>query len=494
MPGLTSSMNIGLSGLQATQSALNVIGHNITNVNTPNYSRQRVDLSSTGAVAFGNLEYGQGVTLSSITGMRNRFLDLQISQTLSRESGAQTRDTSIEAVSTAFNETGTNGLSQLVNNFFKGFQDLAANPENTALRTNLVGQAQTLVDGMKSQYSLITQQRNSANAAVGDLTTEVNTITSQIAELNKTIATEVVDGSNNDARDQRSALVDKLSKLVGIQGFEDDQGRLQIMLESGGGVLVAGNIANKLQATPDPALANYSRVDLVTPGGGTTDVTGDIKEGELGGQLDLRDNILSTYQTQMDQLAAGVVSGVNMLHRAGFALNGVTTNVDFFQGAAANQVANGLPTGVTAATGYQGMVNALSVNSAIKANPSLIAAAGLAAQPGDNTQAKAIYNLMNSTSAVDTNGDGVGDSGPYSTVVSSLVNTMGTDAQRYSTNATNFANLGTALVNQRSSVSGVDLDEEATNLMAFQRGYQASARFINVIDQLTNQLINNFGQ
>jgi len=491
MPGLTSSLNIGLTGLQSAQSALNVVGHNITNVNTPNYSRERVNLSSAGSVSFGNLSYGQGVSLTSIQGLRNRLLDLQVSQTTSREAGAQTRDNSVEAISTMFQETSTTGLSQLVSKFLTGFQDLAANPESQSLRTNLVGLAQSLVDGMKSQYQTLTDQQDSANAAVGDLTKEVNTLTTQIAQLNGAISQETTYGSNNDARDQRSALVDQLSKLVGVQSYENEHGQLQIMLENGGGVLVSGNTANTLTATADPALGNYYRVDLVSASGATQDVTGDIQEGELGGQLDLRDNIIPGYKAQLDQLAAGVAGGVNQLHYNGYALDGTTTNNYFFTGVTTN---NGLPTGITAANNYLGMVNALSVNSTISNNVNLIAAASVAGQTGDNTQAKAMANLMNSTSTVDTNGDGVGDSGPFSTVVSSLVNTIGTDAQRYSTESTGYTNLNTALQKQRDSVSGVDLDEEATNLMAFQRAYQASARFVNVIDQLTNQLISQLGQ
>ncbi|WP_005033694.1 flagellar hook-associated protein FlgK [Holophaga foetida] len=476
MPGLNSSLNIGLSGLQATQGALNVVGHNITNISTPNYSRQVVNLSTAGAISFGNQMYGQGVTLTSISGIRNRLLDLQISQTLSRQTGAQTRDASIEAVSTAFEETDDYGLSALVENFFQGFQDLAANPENDALRTNLVGQAQTLVDGLKSQYRMLAEQRDAANVAVSDQVAEVNTLTEQIATLNKAVAQESATGGNSDARDQRAALVEKLSKLVGIQAFEDDSGRLQIMLDSGTGILVAGDKANRLTATADPSLGNYYRVDVVSGSGVATDVTGSIQEGSLGANLDLRDNIIGGYQSQLDQLAAGIAGGVNQLHYAGYALDGVTTSNYFFDGTVAN---NGLPTGITSANNYLGMVNALSVNSAIQSDPSLIAAAGVAGQVGDNANAKAMFNLSSG--------------GQFSTAVSSLVNTIGTDAQRYSTSATNYENLSTALQNQRESVSGVDLDEEATNLMAYQRGYQACARFINVIDQLTNQLINNFG-
>jgi flagellar hook-associated protein 1 FlgK len=227
--------------------------------------------------------------------------------------------------------------------------------------------------------------------------------------------------------------------------------------------------------------------------GAPVNVTSNIKNGELGGNLDLRDNILPGYQGQMDQLAAGISSQVNLAHRAGYALDGATTNQDFFQGVAANG-ANGLPATITAATNYRGMVNTLSINALIKTNPSLIAAAGVAGSAGNNTNALALTALQSANSTVDTNSDGVGDSGPYATFVGGLLNKVGTDAQGFKATSTNQQNLLTALDTQRESASGVDLDEEATKLITFQRGYQASAHFISIIDQLTAQLVTQFGQ
>jgi flagellar hook-associated protein 1 FlgK len=234
-------------------------------------------------------------------------------------------------------------------------------------------------------------------------------------------------------------------------------------------------------------------------GASLVDVTGSIKNGQLGGKLDLRDNLLAGYQRQLDQIAAGVAGRVNLLHRTGIAADGVTTGNDFFQSGVANG-ANGLPPAITAASFYKGMVNALSVNAAVSGNPSLIAAAGplvppaVTAAPGDNANANAIAKLQLATATVDTNGDGVGDSGPYSTSVGSLVSDVGTAVQKWDAQNTTQQNLVTALQAQRDSVSGVSLDEEATSMMTLQRGYQASARFISVINQLTDELVNSFGK
>jgi flagellar hook-associated protein 1 len=493
MPGLSNSLYIGLSGLQAQQSALSVVGHNIANVNTPGYTRQRADLTSSQALVEGQVYFGTGVTLNSVQGIRDKFLDLQLYRENAKLTGASERDAGVNAVSTSLGDTTSSGIAAQIQAFFQGFQDLAAQPENAAFRTNLVGKAQTMISSLQTQYSLLDSQRNSDDQAVASLVTQVNTLTGQIAQLNERIMSETTPGADNDARDQRKALTDQLAGLVGINVFEGSKGEYQITLDSGTAVLVSGSGSFQLQTSPGgAAMDNHSRVESVM-GGTVVDVTAGIKDGQLGARLDLRDNVLVGYQRQLDQIAAGVAGQVNLLHRTGFAGDGVTTGTDFFQSGAGNG-ANGLPPAITAGTFYKGMVSTLAVNAAVIGNPSLIAAAGLAGAKGDNANANAIGNLGAASGTVDTNGDGIGDSGPYSDVVGSLIADVGTQSQTYTAQTNTQQNLVSALQTQRDSISGVDLNEEATNMMNLQRGYQAAARFISVINQLTDQLVNQFGK
>ena len=170
-----------------------------------------------------------------------------------------------------------------------------------------------------------------------------------------------------------------------------------------------------------------------------------------------------------------------------------TTGIALFTGG------NGASTGINPASGlafvvagspnYKGMINALQINPAVSANTNLIAASSVAGVAGNNTNVLKLAALQTSLTAVDTQGNGTFSTGPFSTVVSGLINAVGTQAQGYNTTATNQQNLTTALQTQKSSQSGVSLDEEAASLLAYQQGYQASAQFVSTISKLTQQLM-----
>jgi flagellar hook-associated protein 1 FlgK len=450
-------------------------------------------LATTPNQLFGGIYYGSGLGVTSIESVRDRFLDLQILHTTAVKTGMDVRYQNLEGISPVFEPTGDSSLGVLVQKFFQGFRELSGRPEDVALRTNVVGRAQAMVNGLQERYDLLTRQRDQANMAVGSLVTQVNSLLDQITEVNAAIASEVPKGSNNDARDQRKALTDKLAGLIGITAYEASDGTYTITLDSGSGTLVVGSTSFSLSVSPNPLNNNYNDVQLALGGASTLNVTSLISGGELGARLDLRDNLLANFNRQLDQLAAGIQSNVNLLHRTGFALDGATTGLDFFRSGVANG-ANGLPPSVTAATFYNGAVNSLTVNAAIVADPTMIATAGVAGAPGDNAIVRAMASLETSTATVDTNGDGVADSGPFGTVVGMLVNSIGTESSRLQSNAATQESLLAALENQRQRMSGVDLDEEASRLISFQRAYQASARFLSVIDQLTEQLVNEFGR
>jgi flagellar hook-associated protein 1 FlgK len=501
----TAGMDIGLTGLQAAQNAINVTGQNITNINTPGYARQRVNLETGFAVQIDTLQFGLGVNVKQVQSIRDRFLDMQLTQTITRQFGTKTRYEGVENVASLFVENGESGLEVELQRFFQAFEELAARPENDAVRTNVITRAQTMIAGLQSRYNLIEDKRSQANRSVTSIVNEVNTIAAQIAKLNQQIANEVPKGSDNNSRDQRQALVDKLAELVGIQCHEDIQGRLTITVENGMPI-VTGNSAVTMMANNVDANGNYIvelKIGSSVPDGpwNYEEVTKNIKNGTLGGMIDLRDNILPGYLEKLDQLAAGVVLQVNQIHRTGAGIDGPppTTGEDFFVAIGGNDP-SGLPIGINNLNQYKGMVSRLGINGLILNDPKLIAS-GVdpllfpgTAGPGNNETALKLAALQNADNTVDANNSGIGNSGPFSIFISSVANKVGNEALSYKATSNTDENIRVALETQRDRLSAVDFDEEATNLIVFQRSYQACSRFISVINQLTDQLVNNFGR
>ena len=512
----TAGLGIGLTGLQAAQSGINVTGQNITNINTPGYSRQRANLSTGYAVQIDKLQFGLGVNVTQIQSIRDRFLEMQLTQTITRQAGTQTRYEGIENISALFLENGESGLGIELQRFFQSFQELAARPENDAVRTNVTTRAQILISGLKSRYNLIEERRIEANRSIASMVNEVNALAEQIAKLNNEIATEVPKGSNNNARDQRQAAVDKLAELVGIQVYEDTQNRLTVTVENGMPI-VSGSSSMKMVADKVNSEGHYAIEIVIGSSGEKIDVTSAIKGGKIGGLIDLRDNQLPGYLMQLDQLAAGVVYQVNQIHRDGAGLDTPATagGLDFFMSTdGANDPIWGLPIGVGSGNNYKGMVSKLGINEDILRDPRLIASGDPAsvdenglpiAGPGNNVIALKLADLQNAENTIDATNVGylwdpvtskytVGNSGPFSIFISGIANRIGNSAQSLRTNAITDENVRAALEVQRDRLSAVDMDEEATNLIVYQRSYQACSRFISVINQLTDQLVNNFGR
>ncbi|MDR3672235.1 MAG: flagellar hook-associated protein FlgK [Holophaga sp.] len=502
MGNLTSSLGIGLSGLVASQEAMSVIGHNIANVHTSGYSQQQAMLSTSSSTTYGGLIFGSGVTVTSIQALRDQFLNLQVTQSLSKQASAQTTYNGIQGVSSAFSDDGTTGLNTQISAFFSSLTTLAGNPTSAALNENVVGAAQTMIQELQTSYQTVNGQISTANSQVGSLVPQINTLTSQIAALNTQISQQINPAGDNDAIDQRQALTDQLASLVGIQVSTDTHNNYQITLDSGAATLVSGSTAYQMTTSSG---GNGKLSVGVQAGTVSTDVTDKISGGALGADMNLRDNLLPAYQNQLDQIAGSLANQVNKLNMAGYgtdASGASVTGTPFFTGAGidssnppdanfgqVNLANNTLPASASNPPNYKGIINSLEVNPLVVATPTLIASASAAGLAGDNSNALKMSNLQTGLNTVDTNGDGTGDSGPFSTAVSGLVNQVSTDIQKYDTLATNQQNLTSALQTQQSSVSGVDLDSQAAELLQFQQAYQASAQFISTISQLTQTLM-----
>jgi flagellar hook-associated protein 1 len=320
--GLLDALGIGMRGLNAAQTAIDVTGQNISNANTEGYSRKRVNFV---ADVIGNDVFGQkglGVEVAAIERVRNTFLDRQTWEQMG-DMGYNTEvDAAYTRLENILKEPTENGLAAQMNKFWASWQDLANNPGDLSARESVKAGANVMIDTFRNVYKQIEDYGLSMNNPLDQKAKLVNDITSQIYVLNEKIAgVEVRDGERaNDTRDQRDQLVRKLSQLVDVQTIEDANGRC--IITSGGNLLVGPSEALKLETYGvDKTLADGTKTSELR-----LRFTGSYRKfeprsGELKGIMDARGEVLGKYMEDLNALAGAIVKEVNASHVTGYNLN-----------------------------------------------------------------------------------------------------------------------------------------------------------------------------
>jgi flagellar hook-associated protein 1 FlgK len=426
-------LQTALSGLLAEQQALDVAGHNIANANTEGYSRQTVVMETNQAIAVPSLsaitgegaQLGTGVTVETYTRIRNAYLDAQYRTQNSALSGAATQAEALEQAQSAFNEPTSTGIASQLSNFWSAWNSLADAPTSEAAKEGVVAAGQRLAGAfnqLSAQLQTISAQVSQQYEARTGESGEVAQYARQIAQLNEQIKlSEQAGQPPNDMLDRRDLLLDKLSTLANVMVTQQANGTDTVMFGDAAKPLVEGTTVNWPQA--------------LTAAAG----------GQLGALLALNGPAggLTSFQNELDAVAASVAASVNELHTA----------TPFF-------------TGTTAGT------------LAVVVTPSKVQTSSTEA-PGGNDIALAIAALRG----------GAADQG-----YSGLIGSVGSKVQGAKNEQANLQTTLTAIGNQRQSVSGVSLDEEMTNLITFQRGYQASARTLTTMDEMLETLIEHTGR
>jgi flagellar hook-associated protein 1 FlgK len=435
-----------LRGILAQQLAIDVTGHNISNANTVGYTRQAAVLAPTTPYTEPGVsrppqagQLGTGVDVTSYMRVRDTFLDIQYRAQSMRQGMATATQDGLQQVQRAFTEPGDQGLNSLLASYWSSWQDVSNAPENMATRQSLAQNAAALADGFNSLAGQLATVQSQTGQNVTMTIDQVNQVGAQIGQLNDAIMKSTVTGDHpNDLLDQRDALIDQLSQLGNVTVTDTTLGQVDISI--GGASLVTGATS-----------ATLAESDMTS-----------LTSGKLAGLIQLRDTTIPGYQNQLDTLASTLASATNAQHALGFDLTG-TAGGAFF-------------TGSTAAT--------LAVNPAVIANPALIAASGNG-QPGNAGNALALAGIRNQAligaSTIDT-------------AYSQLVTQVGSDTQQAGRDKDTADLLTGSIDDRRQSVSGVSLDEEMTNLVKFQRGYQASARAMSAMDEMIDQLISRTGK
>lgn len=557
MAGPISLLSLAKQSLIAAQLAQQTAATNAANASTPGFSRRRVDLTEGVPEPGPGGLIGSGVLIDQIRRIRDRFLDSEVRADSSALAEAQTRATMLDRVGAVFGVLEDNPIGQALDDFFSALGDLASRPEDAAVRTTVLIRGETLAATLDDKVESVLQIEREAFFSLDDRVNEVNSITTQIANLNSQISA----GTNPTRDDERDRLIDRLAELVGVRTSTDSNGVAQVVLAGTGMLLVDGVRAATLTLSGFPET-----------GSATLDLDGTALQsltGEVGALLSLRNSTtdgIPFVVNELNTLAGDLIHAVNRIHASGVGLVGLASatsghqvsapttplgsaglpvtpilgsfNIAVFNSAGAmvssgsiavdpaTTTLNSLATSISGVAGLSASVSGnnisitptnpadtvvfgtdtsdtlvalglnrffagtdartIAVDSTLQANPNLVAAAQLDLpggifSPGDPSNAQALAALRASRFlAGNTQAPG-----EFLGALTGKIGALGRAAQ-VDTEAREA--IFTASKAQRQSVSGVSLDEEMADMVRFQIAFEASARFLSTINEMTQTL------
>lgn len=319
MPGIDDILNIATQAVVVHRAALEVIGHNVANANTPGYSRQKVLLENNVPVDdfFGRM--GTGVFLRSVMREADVFLNSEIFTNTSTFGNYDARGIQLQRIEQIFNESTDTGISKAINEFFAAWNDLANKPEGMAERSQVLEKGKRLRDSFRIAYDQLDQVNRLLSSRMSAAVSQINTLAQEIRSLNIRVAnTEGAGNSANDERDLREQRMKELAGLVSFQSYEDPVTKM-VNITVGGLPLVAGKAVNSLSSAITSG--SSSQINFVRKDGSTQDITKLISGGQLKGLVDLRNTIIPAKQSSLNTLAREVMEEVNRLHSSGVGLD-----------------------------------------------------------------------------------------------------------------------------------------------------------------------------
>ncbi len=536
-------LGIGQSALTAAQVGLNVTGHNIANASTPGYTRQVVVQGAAMAQDFGYGFMGQGTEVSTVKRVYNEYLSTQVRSAQTTKSGMDSYYSHISQIDNMLADP-TSGLSPVLQEFFNSMQDLASNPTLMPARQAALSSAESLAARFKSISSRLDEMSQGVNGQIVSSVSDINTFAAQIAQLNDAIgrAQRATGQPPNDLLDQRDQLVLDLGKQIQATVVKQGEGDYNVFIGNGQ-PLVVGTKTYTIFNVSSPT--NPEKIEVAyKASNGSTVIVGEagLSGGRLGGLLEFRSKTLEPAQNALGRVAIGLGTAFNSQHQLGFDLNGVAGG-NFFNVPAPVVSASGNNTGNGVLGATISSVNALStsdyqvsydgtnytvtrlsdnvsstyaslpqtvdgvdinlasgtplagdiflVRPTVRGasqmdvaitDPFQIAAAAQAGATGDNRNALLLVGLQTAK----TLGNGTAT---FQGAFSQLVSQVGNKTRELELTSSASAKLVTELTSSLQAESGVNLDEEATNLLRYQQAYQAAAKSMQIAGELFDLLL-----
>jgi len=318
---LLSVLDAARSALSAQQYGVEVTGHNIANVNTPEYSRQSPIITGRQPEKYSGLLFGRGVDVDTIVRSTNKFVEKQLILEKSNMSSSQEMENYMRILEGLFNENSETSISSLISDFWNSWHDISNNPSGIPERTALYEHSSLLSGQFNTLYQDLTRLETDLTNTVSTGIGLVNQIADEIAILNGQIVRLEADGSNaNDLRDKANARISELAEYLDVQTFEQENGSITV-LTARGCVLVQGKDSFDLKLGG----TDGDRVQWENSSGSTVDITNYLTNGQLGGWLEMRDGIVAKYKLDLDAVAKEFIWSVNQQHSQGVGLEAFST-------------------------------------------------------------------------------------------------------------------------------------------------------------------------
>jgi flagellar hook-associated protein 1 len=539
----TNILGIGQSALAAAQVGLSTTGHNIANAATPGYNRQVVVQGAAMAQNFGFGFLGQGTEISTVKRIYNEYLGNQVQSAQNSKSGLDSYYAQIQQINNMLADPAS-GVSPALQDFFTSVQDVATSPSSIPSRQALLSTGEALASRFQSVAGRLDEIVDGVNSQIQSSVSVINTYAQQIGQLNDSIgkALRATGQPPNDLLDQRDQLVTDLNKEIKATVVKQGDDGYNVFIGNGQ-PLVVGTDTFKLGNMSSPT--DPSKIEVAYQNSsGNMAIIGDagLTGGTLGGLLAFRSETLEPAQNALGRVAIGLASTFNAQHQAGFDLDGVAggaffslpspavgangnntgsaaisasisnanalTTSDYrlqfdgtnyivtrlsdntsFPAGALPQTVDGVSISLTSGTPAAGdnflirpTVNGASGLRVAITDPAKIAAAGVTGAVGDNSNALLLAGLQTSKT--------MGNSSvTYQDAYSQLVSQIGNKTRELEVTSSAADNLLTETTTSLQNESGVNLDEEAANLLRYQQAYQAAGKVMQIASQLFNVLL-----
>lgn len=543
-------LGIGITGLNAALAAVRTTQHNIANANTPGFHRQGVQLAANPPAYSGAGFLGNGVAIATVTRLYSQFLDNELMRSQGQQARYEVYSAHAGQLDRVLGDKDS-GLASALSSFFATVQEVANDPTSMAAREAMLAAGRNLVGRMNNLGATLAAMSANINGELAGIADQANGYLRRIADLNDRIALQQAMGGNppNDLIDQREQLTAELNKLIDVTVLRGGDGSYNLYL-GGGQPLLSGNQPNPLGVATDPTDSSLKVLTLSVGGATLTLDEMRITGGRAGGLLALRKEVLLPAMQELGRIAIGLARAFNGVHSTGFALDGSTTGLNFFVQPALRNFAAvagtasvttnltnpallrtddytlsydgtnytltrssdgfvyaeptlaALSTAVSLGEGFGFSVTgsiaagdhyvlrnhmadgagSLAIHTDVLAQPERIAAASVAGAPGDGSNALALAQLQTQPYLA-------GGTATFNAAYGMIVGRTANLASEADIGRAAYDTLARQALENQQALSGVNLDEEAANLIRFQQAYQAAARAMQVASTLLDELL-----